>query len=402
MKGMQSELLTGKSLGSKKGIPGMTVLTSLFEKNIFAKFPPVIHPLLQKVLGNNAYLHRKVNNFLLNEFEMKMHRSVLKSYPYYMVIDPTNVCNLKCPLCPTWQDTKSRPKGRMRIGTFRKLLDETGPYLFAVNLCNWGEPLLNPDLPSMIRYAKHYNTVTGLSTNLNYLPDETARELVESGTDIIIVSLDGATQESYERYRKDGNLQEVLRNIEKLNAYRGNDQDFPLLIWQFLVNRYNEAEIGKARDMAAQLGMQFFPSPMRTSMGKELLLPLHERVMEMKEWLPGNPEYNRYAYEITPETRTRQETCRWLWNSTVVNWDGSVSPCCGVFEKTWDFATSRPDPKGKSLTLHQAWNSPRYRLARKLVSSHMKDSRHKTGLLMKSAHEGLICAKCVQFGFLEE
>ncbi len=378
------------------------MLISGIKKNVLSNFPLVIHPFLKIIFENNTFLTEKFRNFQLNELEMGMRKIYLISYPYYLVLDPTNICNLTCPLCPTWKDLQARPKGRMSIQTFQKLFDEIGPYLFAVNLCNWGEPLLNPDLPHMIRYAKKYNTVVGLSTNVNYLPDDTARDIIESGIDIIVLSIDGATQKSYNQYRRGGNLSKVLSNIEKLNAYKQNYKNFPLLIWQFLVNKYNESEIDKAREIAQRMGLQFSPAPMRTSMGKELLLPVYERVKEMKDWLPKNPLYNKYTYEINPGTKTRQTTCKWLWNTTVVNWDCSISPCCGVFEKIWDFATYRYHSEEKRSKLHQAWNSPRYKLARKLVASYIKNSKNLSHVLKKSESQGLICSKCIRYGFLED
>ena len=374
---------------------------SKIERKVNEKFPQFVHPFLKDVFKRRTYLKRKILNFKINQLEQKWSRASLVSYPYYLVIDPTNICNLKCPLCPTWQDTKARTKGKMDTRTFNSLLDEAGPYVFAVNLCNWGEPFLNPELPAMIAHAKKYNTVVGLSTNLNYLPDETAKILIESGIDIIVISLDGASQESYSTYRVGGDLAKVTGNIEKLTSYRKNMKS-PLIIWQFLVNRYNELEIDVASSMAREMGLVFFPSPMRTSMGKELLSPLYERVKEMKDWLPRNPAYNRYAYEIKPETRTPQKTCKWLWNATVVNWDGSVSPCCGVFEKTWDFGTCCSNAGEKRLTLRQAWNSPRYKLARRLISAYMRQSQELGPLEKRARKEGIICSKCVRYGFLED
>ena len=379
----------------------MSFFRSVIEKTIYKELPVVIHPFLKNIFTNKTYVTKKIFNLILNQFEKKLKRSHLFSYPYYLVIDPTNICNLKCPLCPTWQDVEARPKGKMDMQTFRNILDEAGQYLLAVNLCNWGEPLLTPDLPDMVRHAKKYNIVVGLSTNLNYLPDRTARELIASEVDIIVVSLDGATQESYARYRKGGNFSTVLGNIEKLNSYRQNNKKFPLLIWQFLVNKYNEQEIEMAREMSQKIGLQFFVSPMRTSMGKELLFPLHERVKEMKDWLPLNPAYNKYADDIGPDTKTSQTICKWLWNSMVVNWDGSISPCCGVFEKVWDFQACY-DNSAKALTLHQAWNSRRYQLARRLVAAYMRRSKRLHLLMQQSEKEGLICSKCIRYGFLED
>jgi MoaA/NifB/PqqE/SkfB family radical SAM enzyme len=378
----------------------MSLFLPNIDKLVFREFPTFTHPFLKDVFKDKKFLSRKKANFLLNRMEMKTGRSKIVSYPYYLVIDPSNICNLKCPLCPTWQDLKARPKGMMNMETFRKLFEEVGPYVFAINLCNWGEPLLNPDICRIIKFAKSFNTVVGLSTNLNSLTDDKAQEIVASGIDILVVSLDGDSQESYAKYRVGGDFGKVMDNLKKLLSLR-KDGKHPLLVWQFLVNRHNESEIEKAKERAGQLGMLFMPSPMRTSMGKELLQPLYERVKDVEEWLPLNPRYNRYNYTIRPETRTRQITCNWLWKAMVINWDGSVSPCCGVFEKKWDFDACY-SAEGKNLTIREVWNSPRYRLARKLVSAHMKKSKNLPPLLKLAKEDGLICAQCIKYGFLEE
>jgi hypothetical protein len=86
----------------------------------------------------------------------------------------------------------------------------------------------------------------------------------------------------------------------------------------------------------------------------------------------------------------------------VVNWDGSISPWCGVFEKMWDFGACYRDSGAKGLTLLEAWNSPRYKLARTLVAAYMKKSEDLTSLQEQAAEEGLICANCIQYGFLED
>lgn len=380
----------------------MSLLSSIAGENVYGKFPAFAHHLIENIFLRKKYVARKMGNLLLNNLETKLMKSSVVSYPYYLVIDPTNICNLKCPLCPTWQDSQARPKGTMSLKTFRHIFDEIGPYVFAVNLCNWGEPFLNPDLSGIIRHARQYNIVIGLSTNLNSLSDETAGEITRSGIDILVISLDGASQETYSRYRRNGDFSRVIENIRKLNAGKIPGRSFPLLVWQFLVNKYNENEIEKARVMAGDLGMIFLPSPMRTSMGKELLMPLYDRVREIEDWLPENPGYNKYSREIQPGTRTRQASCKWLWNSTVINWDGSLSPCCGVFEKSWDFSSCCSDASGEPMTVHKAWNSPRYKLARRLVAAYMKKSDRLSSLMSESEQERLICANCIRYGFLED
>src|SRR3989338_2689484 len=77
--------------------------------------------------------------------------------PYYLLIEPTNLCNLKCPMCPTGNGTMPRPRGFMTFETFKKIIDEMGDYLITVTLMNYGEPFLNQDVYKMISYANKRN-----------------------------------------------------------------------------------------------------------------------------------------------------------------------------------------------------------------------------------------------------
>ena len=46
--------------------------------------------------NRTAYL-----NFLHSKYEMMTGEVLVKSYPYYMGLDPTSICQLRCPSCPT-------------------------------------------------------------------------------------------------------------------------------------------------------------------------------------------------------------------------------------------------------------------------------------------------------------
>ena len=76
-----------------------------------------------------------------------------------------------------------------------------GAYLYRVDLHNWGEPLLNDEIYRMISYARASNIEVHVSSNLNVINKVKAEKLVESGLDVLIVSLDGACQETYMQYR---------------------------------------------------------------------------------------------------------------------------------------------------------------------------------------------------------
>ncbi|MCK4695932.1 MAG: radical SAM protein, partial [Candidatus Cloacimonetes bacterium] len=143
-----------------------------------------------------------------------LKKSIFWGFPPVVMIEPTNICNLKCPLCPSGNDTLKRPKGYMDILTFEKIIDEIKDRSFMVVLWNQGESFLNKDFLKMIKYASERGLFTLVSTNANI--EIKAEEIIHSGLDSIIVSLDGATQEIYNKYRINGDLSKVLKNVDNL------------------------------------------------------------------------------------------------------------------------------------------------------------------------------------------
>ena len=146
--------------------------------------------------NRGAYL-----NFLRAQFEAMTGQALVQSYPYIMNIDPVSVCQLRCPICPTGVENESkrlrepvifRERARLNPGCFDSLLGEVGEYLFMLMLYNWGEPLLNRDLPVFIRKAKEYQIFVEIHTNLSLRIDDAYLEsILSSGIDVIAASIDG-------------------------------------------------------------------------------------------------------------------------------------------------------------------------------------------------------------------
>jgi len=99
----------------------------------------------------------------------------------------------------------------MNLEDFKRIVDQIAPYAYYVELYNWGEPFLHPQIFDMIRYASERKISVQLSSNLNYFNEEMAEQAVASGLTRLLVSVDGATQETYEKYRCGGRLEVVLQ-----------------------------------------------------------------------------------------------------------------------------------------------------------------------------------------------
>ncbi len=275
------------------------------------------------------YLRLKKENYKIIEEEKKGKKVEVSGYPYWLTIDPANYCNLSCPLCPTGQKRGARKQVTLSMGKFKKVIDCLGPYLIHMDLCNWGEPLLNKKVVDMIKYAKKFFINVKLDTNINILNESSAQRLIESGLDKIILSIDGASQESYLKYRRGGDFKKAINNLQLLvNKKMELSSITPFIEWQFLVFRHNEHEISIAKKMAEDLGVDEinFTPPYAGSL----------------KWLATIEPFRSKFYEVKGEKVSfkscpRQEICNWLWDSVVVNSNGSVSPCCSVENSSDDF-----------------------------------------------------------------
>jgi MoaA/NifB/PqqE/SkfB family radical SAM enzyme len=114
-----------------------------------------------------------------------------------MIIELTNYCNLKCRVCPTGTGRLERQPAAMEPALFERLMNEVGSYLMTASLWGWGEPLLHPQLSSILRIAQKQGVTTFLSTNGQNLSDEEVLEaLVSYPPTFLIVALDGITDET--------------------------------------------------------------------------------------------------------------------------------------------------------------------------------------------------------------
>lgn len=312
-------------------------------------------------------------NYKLIEWQKKNKKTVLLGYPYWLTVDPTNVCNLECRFCPTGQHREnSRPKEIMAMTRFKSIMNKIGKYLLYVEFCNWGEPLLNKNTTEMIKIAKKYGARTFLSSNLNIpMTSEYAEQIIKSGLDRMTISLDGASQESYEIYRKNGKFSLVLDNIKLLTeAKRKLDSKTPHLHWQFLVFKHNEHEIEKARKMAVESGVNDigFTAPFCAP-----------------DWVSTIDEYNNYIVRDNDKAvsfkHAESKLCNWLWDAITINADGSISPCCSVEDKKDDFEMFR-----WWKPFFVIWNSKNYRIARRYVVDKIKSGDEN------------ICTKCDHIG----
>ena len=288
---------------------------------------------------------KKLDNFLLARKEEDEKKLRLISKPYHFVIEPTNVCNLHCPLCSTGINAETRAKGTLNLEKFKKLIDEIKDVALELYLQNWGESTLVKNLPEMIKYATQNKIFVNLSTNfaINYSNDY-LENLMSSGLGKLVIDVDGTTQETYEQYRVSGKLKTVLENTKKaVNYKKQNNLKFPIITTKMLVMKHNEHQINDFKELSKKLDVDQMD-----------LNNIQINPNTAKSWLPDNPEFRYASYGKSEKV----EPCHWPWSGFVVNWNGDVAPCCIVDDSDSDFGNILDDG------LEKIWNNEYYVSAR--------------------------------------
>lgn len=115
----------------------------------------------------SAATPRRVRNYLLNRREFVARKLSLRSLPPKIIVDPANVCNLRCPLCATGAGTLAQKSGYIRHELFRKVFGQVRDEVAFVNLYNWGEPFLNPDIFKIIAEVAQSGAISHLHSNFS-------------------------------------------------------------------------------------------------------------------------------------------------------------------------------------------------------------------------------------------
>jgi radical SAM protein with 4Fe4S-binding SPASM domain len=274
----------------------------------------------------------------------------------------------------------------MSMGTFTRIIDQMFPYVRYLSLYYLGEPLLCEHLPQMIRYARHHKIKVCVSSNLNILGNQQADSLIESKLDYLIVSLDGTSQESYEKYRIGGDYKKVIENVRLLIDRKNEKKSlYPRLVLQAVIFRHNEHEIPKLRALADQLGLEI--SIRQGALGgKGQSPPVTKDSILAEKWLSPNKTYHKEYDYLSDKSHLIDDPCYFLWKAVAINWDGTVFPCCWLYDSRHSFGNILKE------NFETIWNNDFYRSSRSLFSI-----RKSTFLKSRGNGPETICYQCKIF-----
>lgn len=298
-------------------------------------------------------LRRRANRLAL-ALAYRFHWPLSPGLPQIMMIEPTNLCNLRCPLCPTGNRGLQRRKGFMEMGLYRRILAETDGALERLRLYNFGEPFLHPHIFEMISLAQGAEVKTLVSTNgLVFADARQVDALIDSRLDRLRVSIDGASQQTHQQYRVGSQLETILQGVELLlQRQRLREKKRPRVELQFIVMRHNEHELPEMRSLAKSLGVPLriksvglgsLVQPRAEQPGAPVAQPAPPE-QDPARWLPVGSaaprRYDQHGGVLTLAGGGMPAMCDHPWHRLVVNWDGSATACCYDHEGLFAFGSA--------------------------------------------------------------
>jgi radical SAM protein with 4Fe4S-binding SPASM domain len=292
---------------------------------------------------------------VLNEISAIISCPWVPCLPTFITIEPTNICDMHCPICETGSGILNRKRGSISFDNYKIIIDKIYKHTNYLIFYFMGEPFLNKDAYRMISYAKKKGIFVSTCTNGHFIDAET---LLESEIDEINFQIGGATQGTHKIYRIGGDLDTTLENMrEVIKSKRESNGRFKTHIaLGFIVMKHNEEEIEEIQKIAHQAGVDEF----------QIISPCLRTVEQAYDMLPANRKYWIYDEsalrkgKLIHKNRPRNK-CWWLWHSTVITWSGDVLPCCR-------------DPHGELVmgnifqsNLKDIWNNSKYITFRKKI-----------------------------------
>ncbi len=291
-----------------------------------------------------------------------LKRPVQWGYPVSISFEPTTSCNLRCPECPSGMRAFTRPTGMLQEDFFKSTINEIHKELLYLIFYFQGEPYLNKQFLSMVKYASDKKIYTATSTNAHYLTDENARKTVESGLDRLIISIDGTTQDVYRQYRIGGNLEKVIQGAKNIVKWKKElNSKTPFIFFQFLVVKPNEHQIEEVKKLAKEVGVD----QVRFKTAQ-----VYDYETDPHQLIPTIQKYSRYKKDKDGKTSIRSSMknhCWKLWHANVITWDGMVVPCCFDKDAMHRLGNLR------TQSFKEIWNNENYRQFRSELTKSRKN-----------------------------
>ena len=290
--------------------------------------------------------------------------------PTSIDVEPIDTCNFACDHCQVthWTRKTTRLTTERLISILRQL-----PMLRQVKLQGMGEPLLNRHLIEMLEEVGRGGTTSIIITNGSVYTEKIAQRLSSLRGTTIIVSMDGATAETFEAIRVNGNFQKVVDNLADMVRRRGRSV-WPGIELRSVVTLRNAHELPDLVRLAKRLGVdKLTATTWLTDWGKEEMEGSIAPIDVSRED-PRVDQSIRESREVAAEIAmplsiehgqrySKANRCAWLWQSSYIAANGDVVPCCQIADSSVVKMGNVFDEPFADI-----WNNGKYRELRRRIA----------------------------------
>ena len=268
--------------------------------------------------------------YIINE----LYSNIRYSFTHKYSIEISDVCNLKCPTCVNAyrEGGGHSDEPFMKKEKFVQIIEKISKHSVLkkiIELYNWGEPLLHPEVDDFVRIAKAKGFIVWLSSNLNNA--DNLEKAIKEEPDLFCVSVSGFNQDNYKITHAGGNIELVKENMKKLREYKNKYNSKTTVLVAFHIYKHNVEDMKKMYKFSKSLKFIFLPYLASANVGiTQLLAHLYKAVPlvnDINEYLLIQP---RSILEHMQTRRHRTNYCRLRNKNTAINSDGTLDICCGT------------------------------------------------------------------------
>lgn len=282
----------------------------------------------------------------------------------------TNKCNLKCKHC--YQDAGNKKENELTTREAKKLIDEIARAGFKIMIFSGGEPLMRPDIFSLVAYAAAAGLRPVFGTNGMLITKEVAEKLKTSGAAAMGISLDSLDERKHNMFR--GSSEAFRLTLEGIDNCKKVGLPFQI---HTTVMDWNEKEVGDIIDFSVKTGAMasylFFLIPVgrgkfleNTSLKVIEYEDLLKRIMARQKEVPIDikptcaPQFTRVAKEMGISTRFTQGCLAGL-SYCIISPSGIVRPCAYMIEEAGDIRQKPFDEIWNNSPLFDTLRSRQYK-----------------------------------------
>lgn len=298
------------------------------------------------------------HNAVLTQIDMSCTSDVALALPAQHYVSTSDACNIECHYCPRQSYYGDRwENGFLPVEAFREKLGPLARAAQLFGLYGLGEPFLHRDFFEFVRVVKEAGAMALTNCHGMSLRPKVNEHIIASGLDRLNVSMDGATEETFNLLREKADLETVKRQVKDLVARRdAAGRMAPAVYLAAMINAENIGELPEMVRMAKELGAEQIdfsdtvicnPEDLESSvsglpimwekideakaLGRELGVRVEYSLQKPFPWRPIPP-----AEQAEP----CPQVCELAWGTWLVGKRGEVKPCCFI---EWEYGNAFTD-----------------------------------------------------------